>query len=125
METKKCKILIVDDVPVNRMLLKALLDKDNCFEFVTAVNGKDCIDLVEKEDFDIILMDIQMPIMNGFEASEYIRYKMPKHKSLIPIIAITAYAKIENINNIFDEIVYKPIEFQKIYSIIKKHCNFQ
>ncbi|UEG49839.1 response regulator [Ferruginibacter lapsinanis] len=83
---KKIKILIVEDVVLNQLLLKIIL-LDFGFDFNIAENGKIAIDLLQKNKYDLILMDLQMPEMNGFEATSYIRKKL---KSAIPIIALTA-----------------------------------
>ena len=86
---KKLKILIVDDMQVNQFLAETIL-QDLGFESDTADNGKIALELLEKNNYDVILMDLQMPKMNGWEVTKYIRNKMPPHKATIPIIALTA-----------------------------------
>jgi CheY-like chemotaxis protein len=67
------KVLVVEDVKLNQLLLRILDD----FKFAWDMdNGKVAIEKLETNDYDIILMDLQIPIMNGFEATEYIRNKM-------------------------------------------------
>jgi len=83
---KNIKVLVVEDIALNQLLMRTLLE-DFGFEFDVAANGKIAIDFLKTKTYDIILMDLQMPIMNGFEASDYIRKEM---KSDIPIIALTA-----------------------------------
>ncbi|HSY60671.1 MAG TPA: ATP-binding protein, partial [Cytophaga sp.] len=85
-ETKNIKILVVEDIPLNQLLMKTLLD-DFGFDRDIAPNGKIAIEKMQSKTYDIILMDLQMPEMNGFEATEYIRNTM---HSKIPIIALTA-----------------------------------
>jgi len=85
-ETENINVLVVEDVPINQLLMKTILD-DFGFQRTIAANGKIAIQLLKEKQFDIILMDLQMPEMNGFEATEYIRNTL---KSTIPIIALTA-----------------------------------
>jgi PAS domain S-box-containing protein len=83
---KNAKILVVEDIPLNQLLMRTILD-DFGFECDIAVNGKIAVEKVQSKAYDIILMDLQMPEMNGFEASIYIRKKLNMQ---IPIIALTA-----------------------------------
>jgi CheY-like chemotaxis protein len=76
---------VVEDIPLNQ-LMKTLLD-DFGFERDIAENGKIAVEKMQINSYDVILMDLQMPEMNGFEATEYIRTTM---NSKIPIIALTA-----------------------------------
>jgi CheY-like chemotaxis protein len=76
---------VVEDIPLNQLLMKTLLD-DFGFERDIAENGKIAVEKMQINS-DVILMDLQMPEMNGFEATEYIRTTM---NSKIPIIALTA-----------------------------------
>ncbi|WP_232758759.1 response regulator [Flavobacterium sp. ALD4] len=82
------KVLVVEDVVLNQLLLKIIL-LDFGFEIEIAENGKIAINLLQKNEneYDIILMDCQMPVMNGFETTSYIRNVL---NSKIPIIALTA-----------------------------------
>jgi PAS domain S-box-containing protein len=125
-EIKNIKVLVVEDIPLNQLLMKTLLD-DFGFSRDIAENGKIAIEkLKEKEnDYDIILMDLQMPEMNGFEATEYIRNTM---KSKIPIIALTAdvttvdLAKCKAVG--MNDYIAKPVDerllYSKIVGILKK-----
>src|SRR5690606_35974497 len=80
------KVLVVEDIALNQLLMRTLLD-DFGFECDIAVNGKVAIEKLQSKAYDIVLMDLQMPEMNGFEATEYIRTTL---KLQIPIIALTA-----------------------------------
>jgi len=91
MERKK--ILVVDDDKKNRYLISFLLEK-NGFEIITATNGLEGIEAAKKQQVDLIIMDIKMPKMNGYEATKRIR-RLKKYKS-IPIIALTSYAMMED-----------------------------
>jgi len=85
------RMLIAEDNPVNVMLMKKLLSKWNIVPSI-AENGERAVELVQYGNFDIILMDLQMPVMNGFDAAKEIRKMPDPQKSSIPIIALTASA---------------------------------
>jgi len=91
MERKK--ILVVDDDKKNRYLVSFLLEKEG-FEVVIATNGLEGIEAAKKQQVDLIIMDIKMPKMDGYEATRRIR-RLKKYKS-IPIIALTSYAMRED-----------------------------
>ncbi len=88
---EKALILIADDIGSNRDLLKGFLESFD-FQIIEAENGKDAVDLTEHFQPDIILMDIKMPVMDGYEATRKIRNSLPS----IPIIAVTASVLQEN-----------------------------
>lgn len=114
------KILIVEDNKINQMVTKKLLDKSD-HTCKIAENGLEAIELVEKYKFDLILMDIHMPILNGFDASKKIR----ELGVLTPIIALTASDKNEIINemaiNGINDVLVKPFEIRDLQVIIEKH----
>ena len=126
----KCpKILIVDDDPFNAYSLSKILESLK-FSFCIAVNGRKAMEAVKErenkcklcENFDLILMDINMPVMNGLEATNAIRNDLNNHK--IPIVGCTAYLK----DSIFEEClesgmndcINKPLSRDKIQEIINK-----
>ncbi|MBA3663076.1 MAG: PAS domain S-box protein [Bacteroidetes bacterium] len=123
-EIKNLKVLVVEDMPLNQLLMKTVLD-DFGFEPDMAYNGKIAIEKMQKNTYDIILMDLQMPEMNGFEATEYIRKVM---KSEIPIIALTAdvttvdLAKCKAVG--MNDYIAKPIDegllYTKMVGFVKK-----
>ena len=93
---KDIKVLIVDDMVINQLLVKTIIE-DIGFETEIAKNGKIAVNLLEKNNYDLILMDLQMPEMNGWEATKHIRNKMELPKSKTPIIALTADVTQKNI----------------------------
>jgi len=115
-------ILMVDDVEDNRKLVELLLSNTDT-HVITAVNGKDAIETVRRHKFDLILMDIQMPIMDGIEATQRLRalgYKLP-------IVALTANAMAQErsacIQAGCDEFMTKPIERKLFYKLLDKYLN--
>jgi len=123
-EIKNIKVLVVEDMALNQLLMKTLLD-DFGFERDIAGNGKIAIEKLQNKLYDVILMDLQMPEMNGFEATEYIRNVM---KSKIPIIALTAdvttvdLAKCKAVG--MSDYIAKPVDerllYSKIVGLVKK-----
>ncbi len=115
---KKIKVLVVEDVALNQLLMRILLD-DFGFERDIAENGKIAIEKLQTTSYDIILMDLQMPIMNGFEATEHIRSKM---NSKIPIIALTADVTAEDLAQCraigMNDHIAKPINEKLLYDKI-------
>jgi PAS domain S-box-containing protein len=118
------KVLVVEDIALNQLLMRTLLD-DFGFECDIAANGKLAIEKLQSKSYDIILMDLQMPEMNGFEATEYIRYTM---NSDIPIIALTADVTTSDLNKCkavgMNDYISKPVDdrllYSKIVSTVKK-----
>lgn len=115
-DIKNTKILVVEDMELNQLLMKTLLD-DFGFECEIASNGKIAIDKLKDKSYDIILMDLQMPEMNGFVATKYIRKVM---NLSIPIIALTAdvttvdVAKCKEVG--MNDYISKPIDERLLYS---------
>ena len=90
----KYTVLIVDDIPVNIILLKTMLARTNV-KILTAVNGQEALDLVRSLKPQVVLLDIQMPVMNGLEVLKKIKSD-PKLKD-IAVIMVSAYTSAEDI----------------------------
>ncbi len=84
-------LLVVEDNMLNQLIMRKILSGWKNTTFSVVENGKEAIEALEKSHFDLILMDLQMPVMDGYETSEYIRAgKLGNEKTNIPIIAVTA-----------------------------------
>ena len=115
-----CKVLVVDDHPVNQKLLKIILEKANC-TVNTANDGENAIKEASKEEFDIIFMDIQMPGINGYEATQILREKGYSK----PIIACTAGSQ-DNERKLcesmgLNDIIKKPFNKKQLFEMVKKY----
>lgn len=119
---KKAKILIADDLITNRDLIKDILS-NSPFEFYETDNGQDAIEIATSLLPDLIILDLRMPIMNGFEATKILKNN-DKTKQ-IPIIAVTASAFMvlnkNNEVNIFDDYITKPIDINHFIEVLKKY----
>lgn len=117
-EIKNLRILVAEDIALNQLLIKIILS-DFGFEYEIVDNGKIAIEKLKTNTYDIILMDLQMPEMNGFEATDYIRKTM---KSQIPIIALTADVTKADVSKCkefgLDDYIPKPINENLLYSKI-------
>lgn len=117
------KVLIAEDSSVIQNLTKKILQFQN-FDIVTVKNGKEVLKALEKETFSVILMDINMPQMDGIECAKAIRNLEDKTKSEVPIIAITGNAKNytdEEFKSIgINEYIPKPLDFDKLVDSVKK-----
>lgn len=82
-------VLVAEDVKVNRMVVKALLERDGHVATLAA-DGREAVAALREQDFDLILMDVQMPIMDGVEATRHIRAMPEPRKARTPILAMTA-----------------------------------
>lgn len=118
------KILVVEDIALNQLLMRTLLE-DFGFTCDIVANGKIAIEKLRTENYDVILMDLQMPEMNGFEATEFIRRKM---KLRTPIIALTADVTTSDLTRCkavgMDDYLSKPVDerllYSKISALVKK-----
>ncbi|MBT7575875.1 MAG: response regulator, partial [Methylococcales bacterium] len=113
-----------EDNDINQEIALELLDQAE-IDATVANNGQEAIDCFNSQSFDLILMDIQMPIMNGYQACEVIR-DMPNGKT-IPIIAMTANVMLEQRmlarNAGMNDFIYKPIIANKMFKTIQKWIN--
>ena len=121
------RILLVEDNEINTEIATELLMEEGCV-VETANNGAACIDMLEKADADyykIILMDIQMPVMNGYDAASAIRKMKDTKKAGIPIIAMTANVFAEDIQKCLlvgmNDYISKPVNMNILVPTMKKY----
>ena len=119
--TNPHQILVVDDHPVNQMVLTAMLAELN-FSAETANSGIEAVQMIAEHNFDLIFMDLQMPVMDGYEAARQIR-KHPNHRQT-PIIAITASIIDSRITRqcqgLMDELLGKPFESVDLENLLTR-----
>ena len=120
------RLLLVEDNELNREIAVALLESTNA-EIVTAENGQEAVELFDRSEpayYDLILMDIQMPVMNGLEATSTIRGLNRVDAGSIPIIAMTANAFAEDVQNSLDAgmnaHISKPMDRNRVCSCIQQ-----
>jgi len=116
------KIIVADDYYTNRLLVSEIL-RSLGHDSIEAENGQQALDALEKNnDIDLVLMDIEMPVMSGYEAMKYIREKLVYPKSNIPIIALTAHnpATILSEGSLsgFNQLLVKPYSINKIAELL-------
>lgn len=116
------KILVVDDNRINQVVTRRILEKQN-FVCVVAANGVEAIERASAEDFDLILMDLNMPGINGMETTKRIR----QFNKRLPVVALTA-VEIEEVRNEIHEagmndIIVKPYDVERFYQIIKRNLS--
>ncbi|MFO7825033.1 MAG: response regulator [Cyclobacterium sp.] len=118
------KVLVAEDSSVIINLTKNVLLFEN-FHITAVKNGQQVLDKLGKEDFDLILMDINMPVMDGIACTKAIRKLPDPKKSEIPIIAITGNYKNFTLDDFkkagLDDYVQKPLDYDLLLSTVKKH----
>lgn len=119
------KVLVAEDSSVIQNLLKKILLFENC-KITSAKDGKAVLDKFEAEDFDLVIMDVNLPLLSGLEATKKIRAgKAPKSK--IPIIGISGNAKNLPVSEFYDagmnEYIQKPLDYDKLIELVKKYTS--
>jgi CheY-like chemotaxis protein len=121
--SKRPKILIVEDDKISRIIIMKYLQK-NGIDIESARNGKEALSILSNSNFDIILMDVQMPIMDGLTTTKIIRDNEKGSENHIPIIAITAYAMKEDKEKCLkagmDDYIAKPVDLEFLIQLINK-----
>jgi len=122
------RMLIAEDVEINREILMALLEETGLI-FDCAVNGKEALDMVEAapELYDIVFMDLQMPQMDGYEATRRIRALPAIQKTKLPIVALSANVFTSDIEECFvagmNDHLSKPLDIDKIFEVLRRYLN--
>lgn len=121
-------ILVAEDVELNREIIYELLSDVDGLVLEFAENGKEAVEKFSREPgrYSLILMDVNMPVMDGLEASKTIRSLKCEKSKDIPIIAMTAYVSRDEITDCLksgmDDFVKKPMSYGDLFDIIAKHC---
>ena len=125
---RRCRVLLTDDNAVNQKLVARVLEKWGQ-EVILATNGREALDLLEFEDFDLVLMDLQMPVMDGLEATAIIREREKETGEHIKIVAMTAHAMKRDRERCeaagMDDFMAKPIRINEMSKIIKRHLSIE
>ena len=120
------RILVAEDNAVNQKVVCRMLERWNC-EVVLAANGQEAVEAFEPEKFDAVLMDIQMPIMDGYAATEAIRRKVQSANKMVPIIAMTAHALKGDRERCLaagmDEYLAKPLTSEQLHTLLAPLAN--
>jgi CheY-like chemotaxis protein len=120
------KVLVAEDSSVIINLTKNVLMFEN-YDIVAVKNGKQVLDRLAVEDFDMILMDINMPVMDGIECTKAIRALGDKHKATIPIVAITGNYKNYTMDDFkkagLNDYIQKPLDYDLLLATVKKHLS--
>ncbi len=122
--TASSRVLLVEDNPVNQLLTKRILQRKGIFVDI-ASNGLEAVDILSREKgYDLVIMDLEMPVMDGFEAIRRIRAMGDKMKT-VPVIALTAHATSDDMkrcqNAGCNDFVTKPVNLLKISQVINKY----
>jgi CheY-like chemotaxis protein len=118
---RKVRVLLAEDNKVNQMLALTLLKKRG-YDVAVADNGRQAVDLVQRSEFDVVLMDVQMPELDGFEATAVLRAAEAETAKRLPIIAVTAHAMEGDRQRCLaagmDDYISKPIDPDKLEAAI-------
>ena len=119
----KINILVAEDVKENRLLIQDIFESLGGYKLVFAINGEEAVKLASNSNFDLCLMDIQMPVMGGIDATIAIRSNVSKD---MPIIALSASVMPEDKSAALDagmnDFLFKPIDFDMLNECLEKYC---
>ncbi|MDC0007211.1 response regulator [Winogradskyella sp.] len=120
------KVLVAEDNSLNAILLVKLFKKWN-IDYVIAKNGEELLDVFLDTDFNLILMDLQMPVLDGYDTSRIIRKMEDSSKSMIPIIALTAFSESEVGDKIkrykMNGYLSKPFKIDELHKLLAFYSN--
>ena len=123
---RELEILLVEDKPMNRKLAEVLLKKKG-WKVTTANSGRHALEILDSRTFDLVLMDIQMPELDGFNATRLIRAREREAGEYTPIIAMTAHAmhgdEKKYLDAGMDGYVFKPVEPEELYRVVEQFAN--
>ena len=121
-DTRKIRLLAADDIKLNQMMMTKILVEKLGYSLTSVSNGQEALDTIRDGSFDVVLMDIQMPVMDGVSAISAIRSCSEPWKN-IPIVALTGDTKAEHIAQ-YEQVganacVAKPIDWYRLDDVIK------
>lgn len=120
------KVLVAEDNKTNQLVTSRYLKHLGC-HYTVVENGIEAVNKIQDEEFDLVLMDVSMPKMNGIEATQRIRHMQEKTKASIPIIAFTAYASKEDQDNIskagMNGFIPKPFKREELAKVLLQHLD--
>lgn len=126
-KAQSIKILVVDDNAVNLRIATKVMSKAG-YDVETAIDGQIAVDMVQANTYDLILMDLQMPVLDGFEATKRIR-ALGHEAEYLPIIAVSASALVESKDQAFlsgmNDYLCKPFRPAELLDLVQKHLNKQ
>jgi two-component system CheB/CheR fusion protein len=122
--SKQLSVLLVDDVEANRILARHLMEQRG-WQVCEAVNGQEALDRVAEQDYDLVLMDVEMPVMNGIEATKQLRRQEAGNGGgHLPVIAMTAHAlqgdRERMLASGMDDYVSKPLILDEFFQAIER-----
>jgi CheY-like chemotaxis protein/nitrogen-specific signal transduction histidine kinase/HPt (histidine-containing phosphotransfer) domain-containing protein len=116
-------VLLVEDNPINQRVAQAYLDRAGC-EVLSCSNGREALAALETRRFDLVLMDVQMPVMDGLQATRLIRAREGINQR-VPIVALTASGMKEQVDECkasgMDEVMAKPIDRERLTTVLDRY----
>lgn len=126
LQGRRSKVLLVDDLHINLVLLGKYIEKFG-YEPVIAYDGLEAIEKLRNNTFDIVFMDFQMPVMDGFEALRIIRNELPEPLCNIPVIGVSASMERDAIRRFLDlganDFISKPYESEDLRAKLLKYAH--
>ncbi|QKZ12953.1 response regulator [Spirosoma sp. KUDC1026] len=117
------RVLIAEDSSVIQNLARKILEFQN-YDITAVKNGEQVLQILEKEDFSILLLDINMPVMDGMECVRRVRALPEKEKAAVPIVAITGnarnYTEEEFKTAGFNDVLVKPLNFDRLVEVVNQ-----
>ena len=117
------RVLLPADSPVIQNLARKILEFQN-YDITAVKNGEQVLQILEKEDFNILLLDINMPIMDGMECVRRVRALADEKKAAIPVVAITGNAKNYTEEEFktagFNDVLVKPLNFDRLVEVVNQ-----
>ncbi|UGQ47221.1 response regulator [Massilia endophytica] len=126
-KTSACRVLLAEDTEMNRTLVRILLTRLGC-KVDEVVNGKQAVDALEHQRYDLVLMDCNMPVMDGFEATRLLRQREAERGlPRVPVIALTASAfagdRERCLSGGMDDFMNKPLQVEEFMEMVQRYLH--